>query len=216
MAKFLHSTVWEGTQRDSWCTHILILCSLRGLIHQLWSSYSNMLFLNRNRRVSQLGIDFKQIDREWDWYFFCTFCSTVSSKQYCDFVFILLCLYFGRDNFIILQAFVGSLAYFSFPSLACLPLWNTKGILCCLILHMMVSEPLYYWTHRLMHSQYLFNNYHWLHHYSKVTHPFTGTPLSFYPYIYTRTNPGACCAAVHNIPVMHHLSRLSMFWTVLI
>ncbi|KAG5529064.1 hypothetical protein RHGRI_029659 [Rhododendron griersonianum] len=69
VAKFLHSTVWEGTQRDSWCMHILILCSLRGLIHQLWSSYSNMLFLNRNRRVSQLGIDFKQIDREWDWYF---------------------------------------------------------------------------------------------------------------------------------------------------
>ncbi|KAF7135296.1 hypothetical protein RHSIM_Rhsim08G0201300 [Rhododendron simsii] len=145
VAKFLHSTVWEGTQRDSWCTHILILCSLRGLIHQLWSSYSNMLFLNRNRRVSQLGIDFKQIDREWDW-----------------------------DNFIILQAFVGSLAYFSFPSsLACLPLWNTKGILCCLILHMMVSEPLYYWIHRLMHSQHLFNNYHWLHHSSKVTHPYT-------------------------------------------
>ncbi|XP_058226574.1 very-long-chain aldehyde decarbonylase CER3-like isoform X2 [Rhododendron vialii] len=145
VAKFLHSTVWEGTQRDRrWCTHILILCSLRGLIHQLWSSYSNMLFLNRNRRVSQLGIDFKQIDREWDW-----------------------------DNFIILQAFVGSLAYFSFPSLACLPLWNTKGILCCLILHMTVSEPLYYWTHRLMHSHHLFNNYHWLHHSSKVTHPFT-------------------------------------------
>ncbi|KAH7865261.1 hypothetical protein Vadar_004317 [Vaccinium darrowii] len=150
VAKFMYSTVWEGTNRDSWCMHILIICSLRGLIHQLWSSYSNMLFLNRNRRVSELGIDFKQIDREWDW-----------------------------DNFIILQALVGSLAYFSFPSLAYLPLWNTKGILCCLILHMMVSEPLYYWTHRIMHSQYLFNNYHRQHHSSKVTHPFTDGHATF-------------------------------------
>lgn len=181
MAKFMYSTVWGGTNRDSWCMHILIICSLRGLIHQLWSSYSNMLFLNRNRRVSELGIDFKQIDREWDWYFSDLFHYLIKKPR--DFTVIVLSLYFVnfcRDNFIILQALVGSLAYFSFPSLAYLPLWNTKGILCCLILHMMVSEPLYYWTHRIMHSQYLFNNYHWQHHSSKVTHPFTGTAVSIY------------------------------------
>ncbi|CAN4086509.1 unnamed protein product [Withania somnifera] len=48
---------------DIWCLHVLILCALRGLVHQLWNTYSNMLFLNHTGRgVSQQGIDFEQID----------------------------------------------------------------------------------------------------------------------------------------------------------
>ncbi|XP_059645008.1 very-long-chain aldehyde decarbonylase CER3-like isoform X2 [Cornus florida] len=151
IAKLLNSRIWEDTHKDdSWCLHVLIICALRGLVHQLWSSYHHMLFLNRNRRVSQSGIDFKQIDREWNW-----------------------------DNFIILQAFVATMAYFSFPSLANLPMWNTKGIICCLILHVVLSEPLYYWIHRILHTQYLYKHYHWLHHASKVTHPFTAGHATF-------------------------------------
>lgn len=53
---------------DIWCLHILILFALRGLVHQLWSTFSNMLYLNRTRRVSYEGIDYDQIDNEWDWY----------------------------------------------------------------------------------------------------------------------------------------------------
>ncbi|XP_052175261.1 very-long-chain aldehyde decarbonylase CER3-like isoform X2 [Diospyros lotus] len=154
---FLYSRFWGDTQkqRDSWCMHVLILCALRCLVHQLWSSYNNMLFLNRNRRVSLSGVDFKQIDREWDW-----------------------------DNFIILQAFMASsLAYFSFPSLQNLPVWNARGIICCLFLHMGVSEPLYYWAHRFLHSQYFFSHYHWLHHSSKVAHPFTAGHATFLEHI---------------------------------
>jgi len=51
----------------SWCLHLLILSGLRGLSHVLWGSYSHMLFLTRNRRILQQGVDFKQIDNEWDW-----------------------------------------------------------------------------------------------------------------------------------------------------
>lgn len=68
LAKFIHSMYWKESMEDIWCLHILILCALRGLAHQLWSTYSNMLYLNRTRRVSQQGIDYEQIDNEWDWY----------------------------------------------------------------------------------------------------------------------------------------------------
>ncbi|KAF8400443.1 hypothetical protein HHK36_013741 [Tetracentron sinense] len=144
LAKILYSWVWEDIQKDNWCLHILIICSLRGLIYQLWSSYCNMLFLTRNRRILQQGVDFKQIDREWDW-----------------------------DNFLILQAFIASIACYSLPFLTDLPLWNTRGFTYALILHMGVSEPLYYWTHRYFHSDYLFTHYHSLHHASAVPQSFT-------------------------------------------
>ncbi|KAK4488908.1 hypothetical protein RD792_004698 [Penstemon davidsonii] len=137
-----------------WCFHILILFGLRALIHQLWSVYSNMLFLNRARRIYQQGVEFNQIDAEWHW-----------------------------DNYLILQAIVASLIYLSFPSLANLPMWDTRGVLCCLVLHIGISEPLYYWIHRLLHSSTLFQQYHWLHHSSKVINPFTAGHATFLEHI---------------------------------
>lgn len=68
LAKFIHSMYWKESMEDIWCLHILVLCSLRGLVHQLWSTFSNMLYLNSTRRVSYEGIDYDQIDNEWDWY----------------------------------------------------------------------------------------------------------------------------------------------------
>lgn len=68
LAKVIYSMYWkENMEEDIWCLHILILCALRGLVHQLWSTYSNMLYLVRTRRVSQEGIGFEQIDNEWHW-----------------------------------------------------------------------------------------------------------------------------------------------------
>ncbi|XP_057420433.1 very-long-chain aldehyde decarbonylase CER3 isoform X2 [Lotus japonicus] len=128
----------------SLCLHLLILCGLRGLIHVLWSSYNNMLFLIRNRRILQQGVDFKQIDKEWDW-----------------------------DNFLILQTLVASIAYYMFPFLQHLPLWNSKGLIVALLLHVGLSEPLYYWVHRRFHGEYLFTHYHSLHHSSPVPESFT-------------------------------------------
>ncbi|TYI48444.1 hypothetical protein E1A91_D13G248800v1 [Gossypium mustelinum] len=151
-AKAWYSWMYEDNiLKDLWCIHILLICTLRGFIHQLWSSYNNMFFLTRNRWIKQQGVDFKQIDDEWDW-----------------------------DNFIILQAMLASMASLIFPSLNTLPLWNLKGFIASLLLHVTISEPLYYWAHRFFHKPYLFNHYHSLHHSSPVPHPFTAghaTPL---------------------------------------
>lgn len=149
-AKVLYSWIYEDSIKDLWCLHILVICALRGLIHQLWSSYSTTLFLTRNRRIKPEGVDFKQIDREWDW-----------------------------DNFLILHALLAYMACLIFPSLDDLPLWNPKGFITLLFLHVTVSEPLYYWAHRYFHEGYLFTHYHSLHHSSSVTHPYTAGHATF-------------------------------------
>ncbi|KAJ6849727.1 protein ECERIFERUM 3-like [Iris pallida] len=111
-----------------------------------------MLFLTRRRKVQREGIDYEQIDKEWDW-----------------------------DHFLILQAFVGATVFFLFPSLLHgLPLWDLRGLMVAMVVHVGVSEPLFYWAHRLFHKGYLFEHYHSLHHSSKVLQCFTAgfaTPL---------------------------------------
>ncbi|XP_010914063.1 very-long-chain aldehyde decarbonylase GL1-1 isoform X2 [Elaeis guineensis] len=151
VAKVIYSSAWEQGKADQWCLHILILCALRGSIHQLWSSFHNMLFLTRRRRVLSDGVDFKQIDEEWDW-----------------------------DNFLILQSFIGALVYYSFLPIRKLPLWDPKGAIVALLLHVGISEPLFYWVHRAFHTGYLFTRYHSFHHSIPVPQSFTagyGTPL---------------------------------------
>ncbi|KAL8226091.1 hypothetical protein R6Q57_018648 [Mikania cordata] len=152
LVDIIYSKVYEKGQSEySWCIHVIIVSSLRGLVHQLWSTFNNMLFINQNRRLSQKGIEFHQIDKEWHW-----------------------------DNFIILQAFVASLIFLLInPSLTNLPIWNKSGVISCLLLHIGISEPLYYWFHRLLHSSYFFKHYHWLHHSSKVNHPYTAGHATF-------------------------------------
>lgn len=80
-----------------------------------------------------------------------------------------------RDNFILLQAIIASIACYIFPTfIENVPVWNTKGFITILILHVGMSEPLYYWVHRCFHESYPFTHYHSLHHSSHVLHPFTG------------------------------------------
>ncbi|XP_006845484.2 protein ECERIFERUM 3 [Amborella trichopoda] len=155
IAKALHCVLWSGNDSERWCVHILIICALRGLIHQLWFSYSNMLFLTKKLRVLQQGVDFKQIDREWHW-----------------------------DNFILLQALMATFACYYFPSFTkSLPLYNTTGFICVLLLHMGFSESLYYGVHRLFHSDYLYTNYHSFHHKSMVSQSFTAGSASLLEHI---------------------------------
>ena len=61
----VHETV---SLRDRPVVVSVVLFGLRALTYQLWSSFSNMLFATRRRRVVRDGVDFEQIDREWDWY----------------------------------------------------------------------------------------------------------------------------------------------------
>lgn len=135
---------WGGSSADGWCLHLLIICALRGLIHQLWFSFGNMLFLTRRRRVVREGVDFKQIDEEWDW-----------------------------DNFLILQTLMGAMAFYFFPFLGSLPQWDLRGCIMALLVHVGVSEPLFYWVHRCLHRGQLFTHYHSIHHSSLVLQSFT-------------------------------------------
>ncbi|KAG6737135.1 hypothetical protein POTOM_059867 [Populus tomentosa] len=151
LGKVLYTRTQEGSFKDDWCLHILIICIARALLHQLWNSVVNMLFLTRTRRINQQGYDFKQIDKEWDW-----------------------------DNFILLQALIASISCYIYPPfIDNVPLWNTKGFIAILTLHVGISEPLYYWVHRCFHKGYLFTQYHSTHHSSPVLHPYTGADATF-------------------------------------
>ena len=67
-AQVMYSLAYEEDYwRAFWCLNILIICGLKGLVHVLWSTYNNMLFLTRTLRINPKGVDFKQIDHEWNW-----------------------------------------------------------------------------------------------------------------------------------------------------
>ncbi|CAN8248407.1 unnamed protein product [Cochlearia groenlandica] len=141
--------------RALWCLHILIICGLKGLLHVFWSSFTNMLCLTRTLRINPKGVDFKQIDHEWHW-----------------------------DNYILLQAIIASMVcYYMSPPLMImnsLPLWNAKGLVALIVLHVTFSEPLYYFIHRCLHSyNYFFMHYHSFHHKSQVPHPMTSSNAKF-------------------------------------
>ncbi|KAK3156162.1 hypothetical protein QOZ80_2AG0103620 [Eleusine coracana subsp. coracana] len=137
----------------SWWLHLLVLFAVRGLTYQFWFSYSNMLFFTRRRRVVADGVDFSQVDAEWDW-----------------------------DNFLLLQTLIGATVVNRplLPGLRQLCLWDPRGWAIALLLHVGFSEPVFYLAHRALHQAPLFSQYHSAHHHSGVTHPLTaafGTPL---------------------------------------
>lgn len=154
---------------SNWCFHVLVISFLRSHLYLWYNNVCNMLFLTRNRRIFQEAIDFNQIDKERDW-----------------------------DNFIILEALIASLAIYLFPhGFASLPLWETKGIVAIVLLHVLVSEPLYYWMHRLLHGNDLFTHYHALHHSSTVPQPVTAGNTTFLEALLVATVIGlpiiGCC-----------------------
>ncbi|XP_073274485.1 very-long-chain aldehyde decarbonylase CER3-like [Primulina huaijiensis] len=148
--KVMYSRYQEESLKDCWSLHIFVLCMLRVIMYQCWTSYSNMLFLTRNRLIVKKGVDFKQIDKEWHW-----------------------------DNFILLQAMVATLVIYMFPIFEKMPLWNKRGITSAIALHIAISEPLYYTMHKCFHGDYLFNNYHSLHHSSPVPQAYTAAHATF-------------------------------------
>ncbi|XP_066390270.1 uncharacterized protein [Miscanthus floridulus] len=153
VSKAVASRAWEAASPDRWILLLLLLFGLRALTYQLWSSYSNMLFATRRRRVVRDGVDFHQIDREWDW-----------------------------DNFLILHVLMAATALYTFPSLRHLPLWpvDARGLAVTALVHAAATEPLAYAAHRAFHGGLLYARYHSLHHSTRVPQPFTAglaTPL---------------------------------------
>uniref|UniRef100_A0A1S4DFV9 Protein ECERIFERUM 3 n=1 Tax=Nicotiana tabacum TaxID=4097 RepID=A0A1S4DFV9_TOBAC len=165
LAKWLYSRYQEDNIKETWCLHILIICLLRSSMHHTWNAFSSMLFLTRNRRINKDGVGFKQIDNEWDW-----------------------------DNFILLHGIMGSIVFYMLKDLINIPLWDFKGFLAVAILHIAISEPLYYFLHKKFHGSYLFNHYHSLHHSSPVLQPFTAGHATLLEHI--------ILAAVMGIPIL--------------
>lgn len=98
-----------------------------------------------------------------------------------------------------LHAFVGAGVYCLFPSADGLPLWNSKGLLYALLVHMTLSETLFYFSHRLFHhSGFLYLRYHSLHHSVTVPQSHTGDELS--------TSTTATCFI---LPLIHLAVELS-------
>ncbi|KAL6656046.1 hypothetical protein ACP70R_006872 [Stipagrostis hirtigluma subsp. patula] len=175
VGKAVASRAWEPGSPDCWLLLLLFLFGLRALTYQLWSSYSNMLFATRRRRIVRDGVDFDQIDTEWDW-----------------------------DNFLILQILMAATALYAFPSLRHLPLWDARGLAVAALLHAAATEPLFYAAHRALHGGRLFAGYHSLHHSSKVPQPFTAglaTPLEHMLLGALMALPvaGACAAGVGSV-----------------
>lgn len=53
------------------------------------------------------------------------------------------------------------------------------------LLHVLVSEPVYYWVHRwLLHGNYFFTNYHSFHHSSSVIQPTTAGSATFLEHLF--------------------------------
>ncbi|KAI3982207.1 hypothetical protein MKX01_019113 [Papaver californicum] len=159
LAKVFYSRNFEmddNSSSSTWCLHILILCSLRPFMYQFWFTFSSMLFITRTRIIDHRAADFKQIDHEWNW-----------------------------DNFIILQGIMAAISgYKFFDEYNKLPTWNSVGFLIIILLHVGISEPLYYFLHRyLFHNHYFFSQYHSHHHKSSVTQSFTAGSGTFLEHI---------------------------------
>ncbi|KAL6846179.1 hypothetical protein ACP4OV_023627 [Aristida adscensionis] len=175
VGKAVASRAWEAGSPDCWVVLLLVLFGLRALTYQLWSSYSNMFFATRRRRILRDGVDFDQIDKEWDW-----------------------------DNFLILQILMAATALYAFPSLRDLPAWDARGLAVAAVLHVAAAEPLFYAAHRAFHAGRLFACYHSLHHSTKVPQPFTAgfaTPLEQMVLGAVMAVPvaGACAAGVGSV-----------------
>lgn len=179
VGKAVAGRAWERASPDHWLLLLLVLFGVRALTYQLWSSFSNMLFATRRRRIVRDGVDFGQIDREWDWY------ARTRARRRCNLARSIsqlnnLCVgvCFCRDNFLILQVHMAAAAFYAFPSLRHLPLWDARGLAVAALLHVAATEPLFYAAHRAFHRGHLFSCYHLQHHSAKVPQPFTGKHAS--------------------------------------
>jgi aldehyde decarbonylase len=78
-----------------------------------------------------------------------------------------------RDDQVILTGLAFYLAYAAIPSVRLMPVWETKGAIIMVLLHIGPVEFLYYWFHRALHHHFLYSRYHSHHHASIVTEPIT-------------------------------------------
>eukprot|EP01018_Ginkgo_biloba_P009437 Gb_16836 [translate_table: standard] len=117
---------------------------------EVWHFYSRADLVSRRHQIQPFSTEFEQVDREFHW-----------------------------DNYVIFQAWVATLGHVLIPGLRNLPMWNYRGVISLLLLHMGPTELLYYCAHRAFHQGSLFQNYHSLHHASTRPEPSTAGTTSF-------------------------------------
>jgi len=144
---------------DDWCYHMMVIVVLRYLQAWVWNFLSRNHHISDKTRIQEKGVDFVQVDREDNW-----------------------------DDYIILQAYVASAVHL-LPFLYCsngvchayanFPLYDGKGLIKCLLIHMGPTEFIYYWLHRALHLHTLYAKYHSHHHASFVPEAVTGSVHPF-------------------------------------
>ncbi|KAL5702381.1 aldehyde oxygenase (deformylating) [Ranunculus cassubicifolius] len=146
--------VTESNQRD-YTTLFPFFILLSRLIHnQLWISLSRFQNARSKHRIQFKSIEFQQVDRERNW-----------------------------DDQAIMHCILIYVGYLVLPQAKNLPVWNTKGALLMLLVHIGPVEFIYYWSHRALHHHSLFTRYHSHHHSSFVTEPITSVVHPFAEHI---------------------------------
>uniref|UniRef100_A0ACD5V4L8 Uncharacterized protein n=1 Tax=Avena sativa TaxID=4498 RepID=A0ACD5V4L8_AVESA len=140
-----HTVVTKGWgDMDLAYAGMLPLLLLRMVHNQIWISLSRYHTARRKHIIVDRGLEFEQVDRERNW-----------------------------DDQVILLGLVSYLTYAAIPSVRLMPMWDTKGAIITVLLHIGPVEFVYYWFHRALHHHFLYSRYHSHHHTSIVTEPIT-------------------------------------------
>ncbi|BBM98496.1 aldehyde decarbonylase [Marchantia polymorpha subsp. ruderalis] len=150
LIKAIHANYFAGNDVDNWCWHMLLVTFLRLLLAQLWMTFSRMHGIVKKYQIHEGGVTFEQVDRE-----------------------------FHSDDHMILEVLLATAVHVWMPGFRFLPLWNTKGLVTIFFIHAGPTEFVYYWLHRFLHTDFLFNNYHHFHHLSVYTEPATAGVSTF-------------------------------------
>ncbi|BFI24687.1 aldehyde decarbonylase [Marchantia polymorpha subsp. ruderalis] len=154
LVKAIHANYYGGYDVDNWCFHMIWVTIMRLTLSQLWQIYSRLHGIVKKHQISTVGFTFEQIDRE-----------------------------FHSDDYIILQALVATAAHVWVPGFRQLPLWDSRGLVTIILLHVGPTEFVYYWLHRALHTNFLFTNYHSFHHASINTEPPTSGVGTFLEHV---------------------------------
>uniref|UniRef100_A0A7S4PEJ6 Fatty acid hydroxylase domain-containing protein n=1 Tax=Guillardia theta TaxID=55529 RepID=A0A7S4PEJ6_GUITH len=165
---FLYVVCSGQDDADNWCYHMLVIAGLRYAQSWVWNFLSRNHNLTDRTRIQDKGLDFNQVDREDNW-----------------------------DDYIILQAIVASIVHY-LPFLYCsngvchaykdFPLYDNKGLIKLILIHMGPTEFIYYWLHRALHIHSLYAKYHSHHHASFVTEAISGSVHPFMEHLMYTAN----------------------------
>ncbi|GAB5360423.1 hypothetical protein AAMO2058_000626700 [Amorphochlora amoebiformis] len=141
---------WSDEKQERFDNHMLVIVALRFLQMFIWQFLSRFNPISLRTRIQKKNIEFEQLDREDDW-----------------------------DDYILLQAILISFLHRVLPGFNEMPLFNTTGAIVMVLTHIGPIEFVYYWFHRALHHDFLWQRYHSHHHASFVTEPISGTVHPF-------------------------------------